>query len=471
MLRSIQGEAGVKIQLSQSASGTPPTRTVRLTSGSSGGVKKAFDLCTAALQSASTVTRVLVPHAVSAELIGPQGEGVQRLKSRSGADIEVMLTTRDGSALIDNTGGGGGSSSQLLKLTGTTAHVTSAVHYIVDVIANREHRRHETFLSSWPFETSYDDHFETPLKAYADVLPILRRLARRRSCGTSSRGKRARPEHEQEASGDGHATDAGGSSSAAALRHLRVYDPYYCTGGTRVALESLGCNPEAIVHENRDFYADIAVRAVPMHDVLLTNPPYSADHKLKLLRFLQGSLQESGSSQEGQQPQPQQPGQAAAAAQQQQQQQQPPSPAPFLLLMPAWVVSTNYWQGFLRTLASLAQARVTTALPPAAVFVPPPPAAASDSSPPRDLERRAGVFYVSPCIRYSFAHPEATGHSKSPFHAVWFCGGFGTDLSAAIASLKSLRRAPTDEKRVEVFRSGAMLQRRGHFVPGKQNFK
>ena len=466
-LRNIQGESGVKIQLSQAAAGTPPTRTVRLTSGNAGGVKKAFDMCVAALHSAPKVatpksgtTRVLVSHAVSAKLIGPKGEAVQRLKQISGAGIEVTTTTRDGSALVENTsavkgggGGGGGSSSsssRLFKLTGTAAQVASAVHHIVDVTVSREQRRHEAFLSSWPFETSYDDHFETPLKAYADVLPVLRRLARRRRGGeTSSRGKK-RPRQEQQQAAVVDDCD----SSAAALRRLRVYDPYYCTGGTRVALESLGCNPEAIVHAKRDFYADVAKAAVPPHDLLLTNPPYSADHKLKLLKYLQ----------DGQQPpQPPQPPQPS------------PPPAPFLLLMPAWVVSTDYWQGFLRSLASIAQAGATTAHPsaahpPAAVAVP-SPAPSSGSPPPRDLERRAGVFYVSPCARYSFAHPEATGHSESPFHAVWFCGGFGADLGAAIASLKRLRRASTDEERVEVFRSGAMLQRRGHFVPGKQNVK
>merc|ERR1740124_1969402 len=42
-------------------------------------------------------------------------------------------------------------------------------------------------------------------------------------------------------------------------------------------------------------------------------------------------------------------------------------------------------------------------------------------------ERRAGIFYVSPCERYTFAHPQETGHTTCPFHAVWCCGGWHTE--------------------------------------------
>lgn len=78
-------------------------------------------------------------------------------------------------------------------------------------------------------------------------------------------------------------------------------------------------------------------------------------------------------------------------------------------------------------------------------------------------EQRAGVFYVSPARRYRFAHPQATGHAESPFHAVWFCGGWPTDppRRVAMAALHSLRASG----QVELFRSAAMLQTRGHFTP------
>ena len=68
---------------------------------------------------------------------------------------------------------------------------------------------------------------------------------------------------------------------------------------------------------------------------------------------------------------------------------------------------------------------------------------------------------MSPKERYAFAHPQATGHAASPFHAVWFVGGWATDAECrrAIKALRPLRRDGT----VEVFRSPSMLQRRGHF--------
>jgi hypothetical protein len=38
-------------------------------------------------------------------------------------------------------------------------------------------------------------------------------------------------------------------------------------------------------NRNDDFYAADAAGALPAHDVLLTNPPYSADHPERLLQF------------------------------------------------------------------------------------------------------------------------------------------------------------------------------------------
>merc|ERR1740124_946201 len=79
-------------------------------------------------------------------------------------------------------------------------------------------------------------------------------------------------------------------------------------------------------------------------------------------------------------------------------------------------------------------------------------------------ERRAGIFYVSPCERYTFAHPQETGHTTCPFHAVWCCGGWHTERQRkeAVRALRPLRR----EGRVELFRDAAMMQRRGLFAAG-----
>ena len=372
----------------------------------------------AALRKASPATetsciRVLMQAADAQAIVGKkQGStALSDLCQRSGAKIEVLTTPFDGSGAASNDEGDGNGNrhARVFSIRGADAQVEAAVLAMVLTSSGRQRDRHADFLASWPFETSYDDHFETPLQAYADVLPILRRLAKRRL------------RH-----GDGRKR-----SGRSALRRLRVFDPYYCTGGTRTALESLGCSPDAILHEKRDFYADVASGAVPPHDVFLTNPPYSADHKLKLLDYLRKEQRKAATG---------------------------VRPSPFLLLLPAWVVGNEYWQAFLSDLAGAA-AR------PGADHHGGRPAR---NGPLADLEREAGVFYVSPTTRYSFAHPEATGHDTSPFQAIWFCGGFGEDLKSAINSLKRARHSAAAASRVEVFRKGSMLIRRGHFVPARE---
>lgn len=42
---------------------------------------------------------------------------------------------------------------------------------------------------------------------------------------------------------------------------------------------------EHVINECRDFYADIENNTIPVHDVLITNPPYSKDHMQRIFRF------------------------------------------------------------------------------------------------------------------------------------------------------------------------------------------
>ena len=95
---------------------------------------------------------------------------------------------------------------------------------------------------SFPYVVDYCDHFETPREAYDDLVPIMQEL----QPTTSKKPK------------------------------LRVYDPYYCNGRTAILLKELGFTA---IHEKRDFYKDIKEGKVPEHDFLVTNPPYSEDHK------------------------------------------------------------------------------------------------------------------------------------------------------------------------------------------------
>lgn len=104
-----------------------------------------------------------------------------------------------------------------------------------------------------PFPTDPLDHAETPLRAYADVAPLLHLVA----------GK------------------LGKSASA-----LRIYDPYYCAGSMRAHLASLGFT--SVYNACEDFYARLASGTVPEFDVLVTNPPFSGDHIERLLAFCCG---------------------------------------------------------------------------------------------------------------------------------------------------------------------------------------
>lgn len=136
----------------------------------------------------------------------------------------------------------------------------------------------------WNFEVDYNDHFETPLNAFQDLLPCLRAL--------------------------------GATGGSVALEAMTLYDPYWCQGRMRALVRGLGVR--CVLNENRDFYADVAAAnagapesaaatsgessssssssggdvrppGLPAYDVLMTNPPYSGDHKARLLAFLRSA--------------------------------------------------------------------------------------------------------------------------------------------------------------------------------------
>ena len=106
--------------------------------------------------------------------------------------------------------------------------------------------------ASLPFDANDDDHCETSPTAYAHIVPLLELIAQQLE----------KPPAE-----------------------LRIYDPYYCAGGTVQHLAKLGF--PKVYNQPRDFYEAISSGDIPEHDVLVTNPPYSGDHLDKLLLFLQ----------------------------------------------------------------------------------------------------------------------------------------------------------------------------------------
>ncbi|CAJ1966680.1 unnamed protein product [Cylindrotheca closterium] len=105
------------------------------------------------------------------------------------------------------------------------------------------------------YKVDYNDHFETPLCAYEDILPLLDLLNQNRK------------------------------------QHV-IYDPYYCNGRVAVLLRQLGF--DRTIHAKRDFYKDVEGNEVPEHDTLVTNPPYSENHKEKCIEFCIQQFQEEG---------------------------------------------------------------------------------------------------------------------------------------------------------------------------------
>merc|ERR1719310_2473068 len=118
----------------------------------------------------------------------------------------------------------------------------------------------------YPYSVDYNDHFETPLRAYTDIFPVIETLIQQKCKG--KQGKR-----------------------------VTIYDPFFCTGRAASLLrQCLQSHNEELAekvdiqHEKRDFYKDLRENTVPKFDILVTNPPYSGDHKERFLEFAVNEL-------------------------------------------------------------------------------------------------------------------------------------------------------------------------------------
>lgn len=99
--------------------------------------------------------------------------------------------------------------------------------------------------ADFPFSTDPDDHCESPIEAYRDIVSLLEQLE---EYNTS----------------------------------LSIYDPYYCNGSMKIHLKDLGF--PKVYNEKVDCYLCWKSGVgYPPFDVLVTNPPYSEEHIPKLL--------------------------------------------------------------------------------------------------------------------------------------------------------------------------------------------
>eukprot|EP00978_Attheya_sp_CCMP212_P012697 scaffold31776_cov45-Attheya_sp.AAC.1 len=245
----------------------------------------------------------------------------------------------------------------------------------------------------YPYQVDYNDHFETPIVAYKDILPLIdltlqknqdesgsrlsnpidapldtTNVSKKKQLLKKDRKRLAKQKAFQEPQEDG---EDGESKSIAddegeptrrnddlVMERRRcgvIYDPYYCNGRVVDLLRQLGFRE--IRHERRDFYADVAQEKVPLHDVLITNPPYSTNHKEQCLEFCVKKLRQTGT--------------------------------PFFLLLPNYVALKEYYRHATQT---------------------------------KDGNEANDIVYVVPPDPYEYDHPEGTGHDIPPFSSIWFCG-------------------------------------------------
>ena len=155
--------------------------------------------------------------------------------------------------------------------------------------------------SNFDYAVDYNDHFETPIVAYQDIIPLIEALTMTTTTTTTTT-----------------------STTECNNDDIIIYDPYYCNGRTKSILHSLGF--QRVVHEKRDFYKDIENKTVPNYDIFITNPPYSDTHKERCLEFCIEQLRPSS---------------------QQQEQQQQRKSRPFFVLMPNYVAARNYYRRIL----------------------------------------------------------------------------------------------------------------------------
>jgi hypothetical protein len=141
-----------------------------------------------------------------------------------------------------------------------------------------------------------------------------------------------------------------------------------------------------VYNEKQDFYECIRTSTVPPYDVLVTNPPYSADHMQRLLAFCVTTSK------------------------------------PWFLLVPNYVYTKDYYAPALA------------------------PSSSSNSNSKSASGRLSMPFYVTPAgRRYLYSTPkgrrqEKSGKYTSPFPTFWYCqiyrsvtwyGGHGVGGSGA----------------------------------------
>mmetsp|Transcript_4661 Transcript_4661/g.6832 ORF Transcript_4661/g.6832 Transcript_4661/m.6832 type:complete len:400 (+) Transcript_4661:17-1216(+) len=281
---------------------------------------------------------------------------------------------------------------------------------------------------SYPYKVDYNDHFETPLNAYKDILPMLDAVA---PCDSSDiklsskkkKRRRLKQGHQEEGDLNSAATSTTNCSSSSASQatkdissHSResinttrsnhvIYDPYFCNGRTKLLLQSIGFSK--VQHEKRDFYKDIIQKSIPSYDTLITNPPYSEDHKEKCMQFAINQLRPKQTGKMNDNTHKKKDDTKSSTNDHQ--------GKPFFILMPNYCACRNHYRSSIMQNATSKNKN-----------------AMNDDSEPLD------IMYVVPSKPYEYDHPEGTGKDIAPFASIWYCG---IPLDKVDAVKEAFRRA------------------------------
>jgi hypothetical protein len=260
--------------------------------------------------------------------------------------------------------------------------------------------------SDFPYETNYNDHFETPVRAFQDVALLLDWLMTMQTMKQDN----------SKTTGNNNKNSSSSSTTLSSIQqqqqqqrtyirqNVTLYDPYYCNGRSKRILQQENGDDDDeqsqegrgrilgfrhVVHEKRDFYKDMAQNSVPQHDVLITNPPYSDNHKIKCLQFCINQWKkettdntDTHNDDDG--------GQSTKIL----------VITPFLLLMPAYVAARKYYRDLILEDKS------------------------SNSDADADADDSLSIVYLLPSSNdgpYEYDHPDGTGKDEAPFDSAWFC--------------------------------------------------
>ena len=193
-----------------------------------------------------------------------------------------------------------------------------------------------------------------------------------------------------------------------------------------------------VINNNRDFYHDIQHNNIPDYDILITNPPYSCDHKLKLLNFLKNNYTHQVDHHHHQ----------YQLQKQQQHHYSHHDNRPFALLLPAYIATKSYWKDFLSSFNNYNNDDINNhkinnnnynnsnnnngnnnnvnkcRFPSNLSYTTIPTSVTSTNMLKQNNQKNSimNIMYLLPPDYYHYSHPEGTGKDIPPFYSIWFIG-------------------------------------------------